>query len=223
MFATGGPTYRYIGRPASTVVGEWIPSLQNHDHNALANRVLDIVESNPQGLSEYTLINALRAAGVPAFQVSLCGDKLVLFRVHFLLFHVLYTLRERLWQERQSLLEIGPLKIVLHPHGTEAARNHHLDRRDPLREYYLNPDHLDNTSTEEVTKLLDGFWLRSGCDPHRRHALDVLGLRDPVDIKTIRRRYRRLVMRHHPDRGGQTHYLQSINAAMAYLRNDVKK
>jgi DnaJ-domain-containing protein 1 len=197
--------------------------LQRHDLNALADLVLDILESSSQGLSEYALINALKTAGHPAFQASLSGDKLTLFRVHFLLFHVLYTLRERLWLNRHSLLEIGPLRITLHRYNEQASEKRHLARRDPLHDYYMNADHLDNTSAQEVEKLMSGFWSQQVSDPRRRHALEVLGLQDPVDADTIRRHYRRLVMRHHPDRGGQTRQLQSVNAAMAYLQRGGKR
>jgi curved DNA-binding protein CbpA len=39
-----------------------------------------------------------------------------------------------------------------------------------------------------------------------------------VDDATIKRRYRRLAMRHHPDRGGDGVRLREINAALATLQ-----
>jgi DnaJ-domain-containing protein 1 len=41
----------------------------------------------------------------------------------------------------------------------------------------------------------------AGRNSRRRAALAELGLQDPVDDATIKRRYRRLAMRHHPDQG----------------------
>jgi len=72
-----------------------------------------------------------------------------------------------------------------------------------------------------VERLLDSFWKRldSGGD----QKLDALRLfeldEEPgLDLARIRLRYRQLVSRHHPDRGGSTERLQSINAAMEILQ-----
>lgn len=55
----------------------------------------------------------------------------------------------------------------------------------------------------------------SGCE--RTAALAVLGLAEPTDWPAIRRRYRELAGRHHPDRGGEAGRLQEIHAALRIL------
>jgi hypothetical protein len=88
---------------------------------------------------------------------------------------------------------------------------------DPLASYYLDLAHLDEATEQSVTELINRFW--SGLDAHeqRAQALEVLGLVDPVEDAQIRLRYRRLLMREHPDRGGDTATVQKIIAAYKVL------
>ena len=107
------------------------------------------------------------------------------------------------------------MQIVLCPYQANMADQ--LTLPDPLRCYYLDLDQLYATGPDEVAALLNAFWVRMGRLDCREDALQVLGLSDPVDDAAIRRRYRELVMVHHPDRGGETARLQLINAAVADL------
>lgn len=174
----------------------------------------EVLRAHPEGLGEHALIRALRATGRVDFVRADLREPLRLFRTHFLLFHALYALRERWWAERRGHLEIAPLRIVLAP-WRSGSRG--LARHDPLRDYYLNATHLQETTAEDVHALLQGFWKRLGGDRGRRKALAALGLHDPVDAATIKKTYRRLAMRVHPDRGGDGDRLQRLNAAMAVL------
>lgn len=189
----------------------------------LEQRVQAILEAQPSGLSEYEIIRRLADDGYTAFQERLCGDNARLFRVHFTLFHVLYRLRERLLSEHRGELHISPLRIALHTCRQAPADNRHLSGHDPLRDYYLDLKHLDNTSAADVDALLHGFWSRLADDTKRGEALRVLGLDDPVDDEAIKHRYRRLVMRLHPDRGGDDQHLREVNAAMSILMQGRKR
>jgi curved DNA-binding protein CbpA len=51
----------------------------------------------------------------------------------------------------------------------------------------------------------------------KKTALSILELDDPSDLKEIKGQYRKLAMRHHPDRGGSKEKLQAINGAMKTL------
>ena len=162
--------------------------------------------------SEYDLLNHL-AGEYLAFQ----GERslpLNLFRQHFILFHCLYRLQDQLWAEQAGHLEISPLRIRLRDYQPGQASA--LTTPDPLRSYYLNLAHLA-ASNEEVNDLLGDFWTRLTRRDNRQAALELLGLEDPVDDKVIMRRYRSLVMTHHPDRGGDATRLQLLNAALADL------
>jgi len=179
---------------------------------ALQTATARILESADGPLSEYALLTCLRESGhLPPMAP---GDNLALFRSHFLLFHVLYRLRDAWWQARHHDLRISPLHIACAPWrpGHDA-----LAEADPLRDYYLDLANLDATGEAEVEKLLADFWRRFAGADERAAALAVLGLTDPVDAATIKQRYRELVMRHHPDRGGDTRRLQELNEAMAWL------
>lgn len=171
------------------------------------------MRAHPQGISEYELLNLLREQH-PAFQTDR-ADPLSLFRQHFLLFHILYRLQADLFSHQAALLELSPLLIVLRDY--QAGPTDQLNLSDPLRNYYLDLNHLAKTGAEDVAALLNQFWRGSARADQRRSALDILGLCDPVADSEIRRRYRELVMRHHPDRGGETAQLQVLNAALATL------
>ncbi|VXC60202.1 DNA-J related protein [Pseudomonas sp. 8Z] len=182
----------------------------------LAEQVLQLLQSSPDGLSEYALIQQLKerhSGHLPDLPLT---DKLVLFRTHFLLFNALYRLRDTLWQQGTHLLEISPLCIRLLPYqaGSEA-----LSERDELRDYYLDMSQLQGTDERDVERLLTSFWTRMQGGEEKLAALQLFELDDdtPLDLARIKLRYRQLVSLHHPDRGGSTQRLQSINKAMEIL------
>jgi hypothetical protein len=183
----------------------------------LPEQVLALLLDAPDGISEYQLIQQLkqrRCSHVPNLPLT---DRLVLFRTHFLLFNALYRLRDRLWQSRSHLLQINPLCIVLQPYAPGSAA---LSERDGLRDYYLDLDNLRDTDERDVERLLASFWTRMQGGEEKQAALGLFELDDqtPIDLARIKRRYRQLVSQHHPDRGGSTERLQSINKAMEILQ-----
>jgi len=112
-------------------------------------------------------------------------------------------------------VEIHCLKICITssaPSSTQALATH-----DPLRDYYLDLDNLNQTDADQVEQMLDGFWCRYLAAADHGEALACLGLTAPVSFDEVKSTYRRLVMEHHPDRGGDTAQLQQINEAMAVL------
>jgi DnaJ-domain-containing protein 1 len=144
-------------------------------------------------------------------------DKLVLFRTHFLLFNALYRLRDQLWREQSGFLQISPLCIQILPYQAGSAE---LSEHDPLRDYYLDLSQLSDTDERDVEKLLASFWTRMQGGEEKVAALELFELTEgsqQLDLATIKYRYRQLVSQHHPDRGGSTSRLQSINKAMEIL------
>lgn len=182
----------------------------------LADQVLQLLQAAPEGLAEYALIQQLKthhSGHLPNLPLT---DKLVLFRTHFLLFNALYRLRDRLWQAQTHLLEISPLCIRLLPYQAGSAA---LSERDALRDYYLDMSQLSDTDERDVERLLTSFWTRMQGGEEKLAALQLFELDDdaPLDLARIKQRYRQLVSLHHPDRGGSTQRLQSINKAMEIL------
>lgn len=170
---------------------------------------------DPAGLSEHCLIELLRKPPHALLPVLRPDDTLGLFRSHFLLFHVLYRLRERLLREEGGELIISPLQIRIGPYRKAKAG---LRRSDPLRDYYLDLSQLEQTGERELEGMLSGFWQRLQAADEREQALVVLELDEPVDFALIKHQYQRLVMRHHPDRGGEPERMQALNDAFAVLQ-----
>lgn len=71
---------------------------------------------------------------------------------------------------------------------------------------------------------VQSFW-QSSNNPariivQRQQALSILGLPPTANPKQIKRRYRALAKRHHPDRGGDPRQMQKIIAAYEFLTKD---
>ncbi len=183
----------------------------------LCEHVHQLLRAAPAGLGEYQLIQQLKerhCSHIPHLPLT---DKLVLFRTHFLLFNALYRLRDRLWAERTGFVRIDPLHIQLLPYQPGRVE---LAEHDPLRDYYLDLDQLRETDERDVEKLLASFWTRMQGGEEKRAALELFELDDAaqaLSLAIIKHRYRQLVSQHHPDRGGNTARLQSINKAMEIL------
>ena len=194
----------------------------------LAEQIFVLLREQPEGCSEYQLIQQLKARHSTHIPNLPLLDKLVLYRTHFLVFNALYRLRDQLWGEASHSLQISPLCIRLQPYVPGAAG---IVENDPLRDYYLDMSNLRDTDEAEVERLLASFWSRmrgddpetsGGWDPEqKRAALELFELDQEaasLSLHTIKRRYRQLVSIHHPDRGGSTARLQSINLAMEILQ-----
>jgi len=178
----------------------------------------NILEEHPDGISEFSLLRRLQREHDDGFPPDLFKDSMAMYRAHFLLFNALYRLQETTYRNGGALT-IDPLNIRLHRSTPSAARM--PARPDPVRAYYLDWRNLEDTSAEDVERLLGRFWTRYYANERRADALAVLGLQDPVDQDTVVRRYRQLAMTWHPDRGGDTMRFQQLQDAMAVLRRCV--
>ncbi len=183
----------------------------------LPEQLLQLLHAAPAGLGEYQLIQQLKSRHCTHIPNLPLTDKLVLFRTHFLVFNALYQLRQMLWGTQRGHLAISPLRIQLLPYQAGSAA---LSEHDPLSDYYLDLDNLRDTDEQDVERLLVSFWTRMQGGEEKQAALELFELGDsmqPLDLATIKHRYRQLVSQHHPDRGGNTERLQSINKAMEIL------
>jgi hypothetical protein len=183
----------------------------------LAQQLHQLLQAAPAGIGEYQLIQQLKdhhCTHIPHLPLT---DKLVLFRTHFLVFNALYRLREQLLAEQAAFVQINPLCIQLLPYQAGSTE---LSEHDPLRDYYLDMSQLSSTDEEAVEKLLASFWTRMQGGEEKRAALELFELAEDshaLNFGVIKHRYRQLVSIHHPDRGGSTTRLQSINKAMEIL------
>lgn len=171
------------------------------------------IENNPEGIGEYELMTNLKSQGYFDFlsQPALPHE---LFQAHFILFHSLHLLSKTLLEQKLYLLSIHTLKIQLLPYQ---EGEYALQVDDKLKTYYLDFNNLESTSKDDVYEMLASFWNKLNRFDNRDAALAELGLKDPVDDVVIKKEYRRLAMKYHPDRGGDTEKLQKINDALALL------
>ena len=196
--------------------GKRMPQTNARLPEVLYTAIEQELEAHPAGISEYDLIRALKERGFFDFLPPPPADPHQLFRAHFLLFHALYQLRERLSSMELGLLQIDTLCIRCLPW---TAGENILSVPDSLRAFYLDWSNLDGTTEDDVCKLIASFWNQLGRFDKRDAALAELGLEDPVDNETIKLAWRRLAMEHHPDKGGDNDRLQAINAAVDCLIN----
>mgnify|MGYP000904815394 CR=1 FL=1 len=163
-----------------------------------------LLVAHPPGISEHELLKILRREQ-PLFATFDAREPLGLFRGHYLLFHILYRLRDRLALEPPTVAEPGGKNAALAPDWFDLA------------DWYADLRRLTTVTAAEVGEWLRQFHAIRQASERRRAALAALELRDPVDAAAIRRQYRRLAMRHHPDRGGDGQRLREIHAALAAL------
>jgi len=145
---------------------------------ALTIRLEAILRSRPQGLSEHELIVLLQEDEHPLFRPDVFRDSLALFRAHFLLFHALYRLSDELSAQGRGQVRVDPLRIALEPGPRTDGSS--LDRHDPLREYYLDPEPLAHATRADIESMLGRFWTRLHADARRHEALAAFDLREPV-------------------------------------------
>src|SRR5690606_23911268 len=131
----------------------------------LPEHLLILLPEQPQGFSEYQLIQRLKQRHCTHIPNLPLTDKLVLFRTHFLLFNALYQLRDELWPEARGHVHISPLNIRWRPYASGPDA---LIEEDPLRAYYLDLRNLRDTDEADVERLLASFWTRmQGSDDKR--------------------------------------------------------
>lgn len=174
----------------------------------------DFLQQHPEGVDELTLIRHLQQQQLLP-QQSL-SDQYSLFQIHFLLFHALYLLRNRLRSAQQGEITIHALKIQRLDYQPQSPG---LISPDPLADYYLDLSQLQQTGREDVIAMLTQFWHQLGTSPQQRdtdyqQALATLNADETMSLSDIKRHYRKQVMQHHPDRGGETTALQHLNHAM---------
>ena len=169
---------------------------------------------------EYEVIAHLQSLGrIPSKSLQ---QPLSLFRCHFLIFNALYRLQYRTHHHQKYQLNISSLRIELSSYpcadnSNERTLNHH----DPLALFYTDLSQLNQTKEQDVRRLLNSFWDEYLCPQRKNNALSVLELdthaMNKIDFTSIKKQYRRLIMKHHPDRGGSSEKMIEIHQAMQCL------
>jgi hypothetical protein len=178
-------------------------------------------------IGEYQLMRTLAEEGFPQFKPDL--DPLIMFRAHFLLFHLLYRLQDRWLFESRGWLSIHTTDIHLQEMqsvaDSEEESRQELLEDDPLKSYYLDYSEFLNTQEEDVLSLLDDFWRKMAGSPihamgpeDRLKAQQRLGLQgQTVSIESVKLQFRALCQLHHPDKGGDPQVFRQICDAKELL------
>lgn len=179
-----------------------------------------ILRQHPAGISELHLIRALQNPPWELIGTVNYAEPDKLYPVHFLVFHVLYRLRDQLAGSDETL-SISPLVIKLSRQLVVSGTGP-VDAPDTLRSFYLDLSRYQMPE-ESILQMMDDFWSgRHGCQPARAEILeaaDVLGFEDiPGSFEQVKYRFRRAVMQAHPDRGGETEAIQNLNTAFSVLK-----
>lgn len=87
---------------------------------------------------------------------------------------------------------------------------------DPLRDFYLNEENVSFGETELFRKIREGIMVYAFRKGEIERSLAIFGLERP-DRKLVESRYRRLALKHHPDRGGSEKTMAEINSAYNVL------
>ncbi len=185
-----------------------------------------------QTISEYKLMRTLAEEGFPEFKPDL--EPLIMFRAHFLLFHLLYRLQDRWFIENLGRLSIHTTDIHLLvmecvPKSVEGSGQELLED-DPVKSYYLDYSEFLNTQEDDVLSLLDDFWRRMAGTPihsigpeGRLKAQQRLGLEGQIlSVQSVKLQFRSLCQLHHPDKGGDPQVFRQICDAKEILVQSLK-
>ncbi|MEC7727779.1 MAG: DNA-J related domain-containing protein [Pseudomonadota bacterium] len=178
------------------------------------------LRSAPAGLNELSLIKALQRPPWELLGQVVFSEPEKLYPVHFLLFHVLYRLRDQLSETGESL-KISPLSIRIESQSVVGGEGV-PDSVDTLRQFYLDLSQY-RLPEEAIQQMMNDFWAgapgQAPAQSEAREAAEVLGFQAvPTDFPTVKQRFRRAVMHAHPDRGGKTETIQHLNQAFAVLK-----
>ncbi|MGO1500557.1 MAG: DNA-J related domain-containing protein [Marinobacter sp.] len=172
------------------------------------------------GIDELNLIKKLQRPPWKLIGELEFHDTQKLYPVHFLLFHVLYRLRDTLAETGENLY-ISPMRIGIERQDTVGG-NGMPGTVDSLRSFYLDLSQYE-LPEDAINQMMDNFWAgyqsTGPGKPEILQAAKVLGFDSvPDSFLTVKQVFRRAVMHAHPDRGGDTEAIQSLNEAFAVLK-----
>lgn len=202
----------------------------NEAHELQAELLVDILSTQKSqfinGITEYALIELLKKPPYQLFDEDALRDPLMLFKMHFILFHALYQLRQYWIEQNEGVLEIHALGIKLNPlnerHLTQSNDGlgvTTMENPDPLAAYYLNWENFEEADRDTVDNLLNAFWGKmlkgdtvtyTQGDIEKAHALLGLSLNEPITLLQLKRVYKRSLQSAHPDKGGTQQDAQAV-------------
>ncbi len=190
--------------------------------NPLLWPILEILKKQSSGWKVHTLSSQLAKQGY-IYQLDEIPEK-DLFKRNFLIMNALYQLQETVYPE--SWLSVDAMNISL-TQSLELQR-HEVGVSDSLREYYLDWNHYE-ADVDEVRQLLNDFWETyqryvGGTPTPKMNKSKALALFELDTFATrgeIRKQWRKLALRWHPDREhGDSEHFRELCEAWNVLRNE---
>ncbi|MGB1837900.1 DNA-J related domain-containing protein, partial [Marinobacter adhaerens] len=114
-----------------------------------------VIRSTPAGMNELSLIKALQGQPWELLGDVVFSEPEKLYPVHFLLFHVLYRLRDQLSEAGESL-QISPLNIRIEKQSVVSGEGV-PDSVDTLRQFYLDLSQY-RLPEEAIQRMMNDFW-----------------------------------------------------------------
>ncbi|MGE0086377.1 MAG: DNA-J related domain-containing protein [Desulfococcaceae bacterium] len=174
------------------------------------------------------------------------ASPLMLYRCHFLLFHLLYRLQEDFYSEGKYLY-IHFMRIFLTDYpgqgkcrfydehtgtfcktgcsGHENYCNFHLSKMEnyaldelSAKYFYLDTENFCRLDEKSAGAFMGGAWEILGYYKDYEKNLKLLGICGTPDRDGVKRKFRELAKIHHPDKGADSHEkFNEINRAYRFL------
>jgi len=178
------------------------------------------LRDSPEGMDELNLIKRMQNPPWRLFGKLDFQDPKNLYPTHFLLFHVLYRLRDTLAEAGESLT-ISPMRITIDRQDTIGGTGL-PGAPDNLRSFYLDLSQYE-LPKDAIQQMMDRFWAgyqnTRPSRPETLAAANRLGFDAvPESFIVAKQAFRRAVMQAHPDRGGDKDSIQALNEAFAILK-----
>ncbi|MFQ6372739.1 DNA-J related domain-containing protein [Shewanella sp. YIC-542] len=194
--------------------------LCQHQDNPLIWPLLTLLKQSVRGWKVHHLATELQQRNLMR-QLDDNPDK-DLFKRNFLLMNALYQLQQLLWPQQWLQVQAMDIRLYRVPPADGQLQ---LQRDQALRQYYLDWQNYD-TCANVVKQMLASFWQSYqayiGVKPQGlayRQALQAMELEPGCSASDIRRRWRKLALRWHPDRqGGDAEKFREVCEAWQILR-----
>mgnify|MGYP001548730868 CR=1 FL=1 len=186
--------------------------------NPLIAEILSFIKQYPEGITEYEIIKMLEEKKY--FKDLAKEDELALFQKHFITMNALYQLQLSLWENERIYLDITSVRVALSEHTIvdNSCSDTELAETASVRDYYLDWENFENTDQEQVLEMLNSFWQMYFNQDKLAGAYKTLKLEQYESLDVVKRQYRKLVAKYHPDKGGNQCDFISIRQAYEVIR-----